>query len=238
MIIDGSNCPYLSNFILTTIASKLCYGNIELRYGCKNLITDKKYKGLVGLVLAYYAAENNISHQFASFNQLKSAHLIVEKGSKTFHAPILQKNINGRSLTTKIEAACFFNADQVLGFKTEKKQDFNIPAFLNHYDLNSSDSSYLLDVVHLIESFCSDSHKHYSLIYNILAAYFSDILEIKIPQKNAQQFLGTLTLNDLRNITLVANEIIEIKTPDFQRTYCSKAQADLYLKELRVLMKS
>lgn len=238
MIIDGSNCPYLSNFILTTIASKLCFGNIDLRYGCTNLVNGKKYKGLASLVLAYYAAENNISHQFASFNQLKSAHLLVEKGSKSFHAPILQKKINDKSLSTKLDAACFFNANQIVGFKSDQKHEFNISAFTNHFNLNLSENLYLLNIVHLIESFCTDSHKHYELIYNCLAAYFSDVLEIKIPQKNAKHLLGTLTLNDFRNITNAANEIFELKTSDFQRIYCSKDQADLYLKELSVLMKS
>lgn len=241
MNIDGSLCPYLSNFILTTIASKLCFGNIDLRYGIKNLSTGNKFKGLASLVLAYHAADQNLSHQFATFNQLKKSFLSVEKGAKTFHAPIIQKNTNikANDFTTKLDAACFFNADQVVGFKSELKPEFNISAFNERFNLVTSDhQEYMIKLVHLLESFCENIGKHNFLVYNLLAAYFSDILDVKVPQKNAQHFVGTLTLTDLRTISIVANKIIDNQTADLQRPICSKDEALSHLNNLRALIKS
>lgn len=233
MTIKGSNTPYLTNLILNNICTPLCFGNLALRFGVESIRTGKRFKGLTALTLGYYAALHNLTYKFGVFSDIQTLHLHVAKGEKSFHAPLLKRNVD----STEIRTGCFFNSDQLLGFDSEKKTNFNSLNFYKKNNLDSSSPSIILDLIHLIESNLKDT-KYQDLIFNMVSAYLSDLLDLNIIQKNASHFLGKLTLSDVRNISLAANDVMLLLTYDCERTVCTHEENSVYLQEIKLLLKS
>lgn len=236
MNIDNFATPYFSHLITKTILFKVCSGNLKLRYGVESLKTGKQFKGLAALVLGHHVAENNIdAYKFATFAQIESLYVLLEKGSKGVAVPMLSKSNNLNKM--KLMTASFFGTHQIFGYKCETRPKFNLEKFYKKYSLNQSNSDFYLDLVHFIEQRIPD-HKHTDVVYNLVSAYFSDILSLNIPQKNVEHFYGRINLTDTRNCVLLANQIVGEAVMDCKDVFCSKNESSAHIAKIKSLIKS
>lgn len=237
MKINSSTSPYLSSLITKTILYKICSGNLSLRYGVQNLKTGKNFKGLAALVLGNYVAEHNVpSYQFATFDHLGVLHLQLEKGAKSIHVPLLVKTTPNEM---NLNSVCFFGTHQLVGFANETKPKFDVLSFYQKNNLDPTSPNIYLDLVHLVEDRVdSIDTKFTDLVYNIVAAYFSDILGLNIPQKDVKHFYGKLKLEDIRSLVLLANQIVEEFFMVFMDGYCAQNVAQAHLARLKSLLKT
>lgn len=227
--------PYNSRIITQTILSKICFGNLSLRYGVENLKTGKCFKGLAALTLGYHVAENAIdAYKFATFDHLNQLHLQLIKGSKSIVVPLISKEITSMLTLT---SGCFFGTHQLKGYVSESKPSFNLDLFYSKNNLSKSDLNFYSKLVDIIEGLTKEL-KYSDLIYNIVSAYLTDILSVNIPQKSCTEFLGKLNLAEIRQIALLSNQIVDDLFLDCRHHNCSAIESSFYLAQLKCLIKS